>query len=217
MKFRILAALVGLSSLAAVSMPAQATTIDFTGAGAVNYDDVSNTYGDSAEANLNYRSLGGGNNWGQLATQTADHAEYWADTNYSSDNAIFAVNNGNKLEVALHAASGLLFTSVTFDLGSYPNVDRPIDYKLFDANWNELTSATGFTVSGTAAGALISLAVSTTSLYFQMGDDWDVGVRSLSYQTAVATTPIPAALPLFAGALGALGFAAQRRRKNTTT
>ena len=92
-----------------------------------------------------------------------------------------------------------------------------LDYKLFDANWNELTSGNGFTISGMAAGTLISLAVNTTSLYFQMGDDWDVGVRSLSYQTAVATTPIPAALPLFAGALGVLGFAARRRRKNPTT
>jgi MYXO-CTERM domain-containing protein len=55
--------------------------------------------------------------------------------------------------------------------------------------------------------------VNTTALYFQMGDDWNAGVRSLSFQTAaVATTPIPAALPLFVSALGMLGFAARRRR-----
>jgi len=58
------------------------------------------------------------------------------------------------------------------------------------------------------------LAVNTTALYFQMGDDWNTGIRSLSFETAVATTPIPAALPLFASALGILGFAARRRRKS---
>jgi hypothetical protein len=219
MKFRILAALVGISALAAVSMPAQATTIDFTGAGAANYDDVSQTYGDSAEADLSYRTLGGGNNWGQFATQTADHAEYWADTNYSGDNAIFAVNNGNKLEVALQAGSGLQFTSITFDLGGYPNIDKLTAFRLYDAGWNEILSDAAFPIDA-AAGGLISLAVNTTALYFQMGDDWNTGVRSLSFQTAamgVGTVPIPAGLPLFASALGALGFAARSRRKNAMT
>lgn len=215
----IAGAIAGLMSLiaAGVAAPAQATTIDFTGAGASNYDDVSNSYGDSAEADLSYRSLNGANNWGQSATELGDHAEYWNDSNYSGDNAIFSVANGNKLEVALHAASGLKFTSVTFDLGSFPNADRNIAYRLYNAGWTELLNDPSFLVSGTAAGGLVTLAVDTTSLYFQMGDDWDVGVRSLSFTTAaVAATPIPAALPLFAGALGALGFAAHRRRKSTT-
>jgi hypothetical protein len=220
MKLKVIAAFAGLTALAAVSisLPAQATTIDFTGAGAANYDDVSNSYGDSAEADLNYRSLNGGNNWGQFATQLADHAEYWNDANYSHDNAIFTTTSGNKLEVALHAGAGLKFTSVTFDLGSYPDVDRPIAYRLFDAGWNELLNNPAFVVSGTSAGGLVTLAVNSGSLYFQMGDDWDVGVRSLSFTTAaVATTPIPAALPLFASGLGILGWAARRKRQKANT
>ncbi|WP_395022934.1 hypothetical protein [Dongia sp.] len=215
MKVNMLAALASLLLLAAVTLaiPAQAATIDFTGAGTVNYEDVSQGYGDSAEADIGHRTLGGGNNWGQFAAQTADHAEYWADTNYSGDNAIFAVSNGNKLEVSLLAGAGLGFTSISFDLGGFPNIDKTTAFRLYDAGWNLLLSDDTFAISGTTGG-LVTLAVNTTALYFQMGDDWNTGVRSLSFQTAaVATTPIPAALPLFASALGALGFAARRRRK----
>jgi len=215
MKFRILAALVGLSALAAVSMPAQATTIDFTGAGVNDYDDVSQSYGDSAEANLSYRSLNGGNNWGQTATQLADHVDYWAETTYSHDQAIFSVANGNKLEVSLAAGAGLTFTSVTFDLGGHNQTDKVVAYRIFDAGWNEIANDAAFFVSGNTGG-LVTLAVNTTALYFQMGDDWNSGVRALSFQTAVAATPIPAALPLFVSALGALGWAARRRKAATT-
>jgi hypothetical protein len=214
MKISMLSAIASLTLLAGagLAMPVQAATVDFTGAGAANYDDVSQGYGDSAEADIGYRTLNGGNNWGQFATQTADHAEYWAVTNYSGDNAIFAVSNGNKLEVSLLAGAGLGFTSVSFDLGGYPNIDKTTAFRLYDAGWNLLLSDDTFAISATTGG-LITLAVNTTALYFQMGDDWNTGVRSLSFQTAaVATTPIPAALPLFLSALGALGFAARRRK-----
>jgi len=217
MKMKMMA-IVGLTSLAAVSfaMPALATTVDFTGAGAGNYAVVSQSYGDSAEADLTYRTLAGGNNWGQTATQSANVVDYWADANYSGDQAIFAAANSNKLELGLLAGSGLGFTSVTFKLGSYPNATQSAAFKLFDAGWNLLASNDTLSIDG-ATGALVSLAVNTTALYFQMGDNWNTGIQSVSYQTAaVAATPIPAALPLFATALGAMGFAARRRRKSET-
>jgi hypothetical protein len=214
MKTRVIATTVTLLALVGVASPALATTIDFTGAGAADYDVVSQSYGDSAEADLSYRTLQGGNNWGQTATQSENFVYYWADANYSQDQAIFAAHQGEKQELALQAGSGLRFTSVTFDLGSYPNVTKDTAFKLFDASWNELLSNSALSIDA-SAGALITLAVNTSALYFQMGDNWNNGIRSVSFATApaaVAQTPIPAALPLFLSALGVLGFAARRRK-----
>src|SRR4051812_20305165 len=77
MKARILTAGIGALAMAmamalVLAAPAQATTIDFTGAAAVDYGAVPQTYGDSAEADLSYRTLAGGNNWGQTAVQSAN-------------------------------------------------------------------------------------------------------------------------------------------------
>jgi hypothetical protein len=214
MKMKMMMAATGLMSLAlaALATPAAATTIDFSGAGTVDYDTVSQNYGDSAEADLSYRTLSGGNNWGQTATQSDDHVYYWADPSYSHDQAIFATANGNKLELGLQAG-GAAFTSVSFHLGSFPNFTQSVAFKLYDAAWNVLLSSDTLLIDGNT-GALVSLAVNTTALYFQMGDNWNTGIQSVSYQTVgVATTPVPAALPLFATALAVMGVAARRRRR----
>jgi hypothetical protein len=216
MKTKMMAAILGLTSLAAMgaAMPAQATTIDFSGAGVANYDTVSQSYGDSAEADLSYRSLDGGDNWGQTATQSFDHADYWSQANYSHDQAIFAASGGSKLELALNAGAALHFTSVSFNIGSYPDSAQVGAFRLYDAGWNLLLSSDTLGIDA-STGALVSLAVNTSALYFQLGNNWNIGVRALTFQTAgVATTPIPAALPLFATALGAMGIAARRRRKS---
>lgn len=214
MKTKMTIASAGLTAFTAVavSLPAQATTIDFSGAGVADYDVVSQSYGDSAEADLSYRTLAGGNNWGQSATQTENFVDYWADPNYSHDQAIFAAHQGNKQEFSLQAGSGLHFTSVAFNLGAFNNATLGAAFKLYDASWTEILSNDTLSIDGTT-GALISLAVNTGALHFQMGDNWNTGIQSVSFQTAgVATTPIPAALPLFASALGVLGFAARRRK-----
>jgi hypothetical protein len=215
MKMKMMAAFVGLACLIATgaALPAAAATIDFTGAGTIDYQAVAQSYGDSAEADLSYRSLTGGNNWGQTATQSADHVDYWSQANYSHDQAIFAAASTNKLELSAQAGAGLNFTSVTFDLGSYPNNTQVIAFKLYDSGWNEILSNDTFSIDGTT-GSLITLALNTSAFYFQMGDNWNTGVRALTFQTAAAT-PVPPALLLFLTGLGGLGFAGWRRKQAT--
>jgi hypothetical protein len=64
-------------------------------------------------------------------------------------------------------------------------------------------------ISGTT-GTLVSLAVNTTTLYFQMGDDYNTGITSLDFATAAAT-PVPPALLLFLTAIGGVGLAGWRK------
>lgn len=203
------------AAIVASGSVASAATVDFTGAGVANYDIVAQSYGDSAEADFSYRTLNGGNNWGQFATQASDHVDYWADANYSGDQAIFASSNGQKLELGLAAGAGLKFTSITIDLGSYPNSTRNIAFKLFDAAWKEILGDDLLSVDGTSGvDTLITFALNTTSVYFQMGDDWDVGPNSVSFETAKLTaTPLPGTLVMFGSGLAGL-FGAYKRRKS---
>jgi hypothetical protein len=217
LKNSILHTLFTASALVLGISQAEAATVDFTGAGTVNYETISQNYGDSLSANLSYRTLFGGNNWGSTATVLSNNGEYWATPNYSGDQAIYADVNGSKLEVRLDAAAGLKFTSIDFKFGSYPNSTLTTNYKVYDSAWSLLASADGFSVLGTG-GALLSLALlNTTSVIIQFGDNWNVGLNSVSYNVdeigAVSQVPVPGALVLFgSGVAGLLGYGARRKK-----
>jgi hypothetical protein len=208
----------GFATAVALSLaaPASATTIDFSSAGTNNGDIVAQTYGDSAEADLSYRTLEGGSGsiWGQTAPQSDAFVRFWAG-NYSGDQAIYAAQTTHKLELSLAAGAGLHFTSVTFHLGGYPDSNKTTAFRLYDASWNELLSNDTLLISGTT-GALVTLAVNTTTLYFQMGDDYNTGVTSLDFATSTATTPVPPALLLLLTAIGGVGLAGWRKKLSLT-
>jgi hypothetical protein len=93
-------------------------------------------------------------------------------------------------------------------------IGGPGNTNLIDIGSSVSNFLTGGSSNGNAAGAgLTSLA--SGSYYLRI---FGVPVGSISHFTgqivasAVAATPIPAALPLFLSALGALGFAARRRK-----
>jgi hypothetical protein len=214
-KRRLLALVAGGICLYATE--ASAATVDFSDLENTPYTLGNNgvvpqTFGDeSGTVDFSYRSLHEGNHWGQGAILAENYVNYWADGNFSNDDAIHAVKHNEKMEIRLDAGPGLILTNVLIHLGGRPNTDQEAHFKAYDSNWNVLSAASDFFVSG-ATGALLALAPNSTSLVFQLGSTWDVGVNWLSYETAAADVPLPAgAVFLLTGLLGVGG--AGRLRK----
>lgn len=193
---------------------ASALTVDFSGAGTSNTSAVSQTFGDTAQVDLSYRTLNGGNNWGINAIASNPTVRYWATPVTAGEEDIYAWSNGRKLELKLTAAPLHLLTRVSFRLGPYPNVTRNISYRIYDGLGTLLTSAVNAAVP--SAGLVVALNVSAPTIVFQMGDTSNVGLRSIEYdvQSPVSAVPVPPALPLLVSGLFGMGLL--RRRKTTS-
>jgi hypothetical protein len=77
------------------------------------------------------------------------------------------------------------------------------------------TPLQSLSITGTAP-VTTALALLASEFTIRLSS-WNYGLQSLTFQqAAVATTPIPAALPLFASALAGLGVFSWRRKKAAT-
>lgn len=184
-----------------------AATIDFSDLGNAPYSlgngsVVSQAFGDTAAVDISYASLDGGSNWGQFASVYSGNVRYW-NGNYSGDQAVYADTNGKKVQVKLEAASGQKITSISFDFGAYSNTNRSMDFRVYDGLWNQLGGASSFFLTGAiGGGGILSYVQDLSSIVFQFGDDWNVGLNSISFETASTGNPDPVPVPagiVFAG------------------
>jgi hypothetical protein len=94
--------------------------------------------------------------------------------------------------------------------GSEPSKTGQLGYNSFGSDHTYLLSFTGLAVTG---GAAVFTFFGNSDQAFP---DEGFGLDNILVAGTVAATPIPAALPLFMGGLGALGWIARRQRKKAT-
>jgi hypothetical protein len=190
-----------------------AAIVDFSAIAQGDGTAVSQAFGDTAEVNFTYSILQGGNNWGQAAASGAGSVSYW-NGGYSHDDAIYAQSNGTKVQVRLDAAPGFKLTSVDFAFGGYFNLGQNPNVAVFDGFWNEILGPSSFAVSGLAGGSVLSYVQDLSSIIIQFGDDWNVGLNSISFETAQDTSSVPIPAGIILAGTGLLGLAGTGRLKS---
>ncbi len=191
-----------------------ASIVDFSAIAQGDGTAVSQAFGDSAEADFTYGILQGGNNWGETAAAGPGNVGYWSGE-YSGDAAVYSQVDGNKVQVRLDAAAGLKLTSVSFDFGAFSNSDQTLDYRVYDGLWNEIGNMNSFFLTGAiGGGGVVSFVQDMTSVIIQFGDSWNVGLNSISFETAQDTSPVPIPAGIILAGTALLGLAGTGRLKS---
>jgi len=206
-----LAGLLALVTAALIYLPsASANMIDVTYTGVVNAGPVGSNYVFDTSTSFSVSF--------QLNDAAMDEdpnpkiGSYKAITNLSgsfSNGYTFSVAGPFYLTVS-HQNGPVDSVLLVSDGVTAPDVDGfPID--------NVGIAFTGFStmLSGDTIpdmGSLLSLSF-LANLSLTFGANYEIGVNTDILTASVATTPIPAALPLLISALGGLGFAGWRRRR----
>lgn len=205
----------GAAMILALAAPAHATQIDFTGAvhdfGALSTPQTITFDETTATGSTPVTTTIDGTDY--------DHFDYI----YS-----FTVTGPAKVEVSAGAAGSTPFSEThtifydsdpsgrpLFTHGDANEVNFPTNPNLIDIG--DFSGFLGGGSGSSGSGASLDSLVAGTTYYLRIfgvlptgGDGHFTGTLQT---VAVAATPVPAALPLFATALGALGFAGRRRRK----
>lgn len=202
-------------ALALIAAPALATTTvvmtfdEVTG----DYTPFPDTIGDGANFDVSNRTR---DDFGD-ASVFEEHIEHWG-LNYSElVDVAFPSRSGGVGELQFDVDPGYQITIDSFRFGNYfdGRTPRNATFRIYDSGWSELWE---FLVTGhTGDSVLVEPGITGTgTLYFQFGTDWNVGIDDVTYTSSLAapTTPaipLPAGLPLAAGALGMLALLRRRR------
>ena len=225
MKFYQLAALTSVAAATLFAGQASATTISVP-----NYSfELPNTGSYTID---NITDWGGYPSTGQWGTQISTTAQYPGGVPDGSQFA-YTNNSGIYLSDAAFSAANLLQVGtyvLTVDVGSRLDFafTGNADVRLFAGATEVADTLASAPTAGTFALATVTYVVAAgnpnigQSLGIELDGqavggsgqvDWDL--VTLDYETPASPTPLPAALPLFASGLGAMGlFGWHRKRKN---
>jgi hypothetical protein len=196
---------------------AQATSLDFVGdpsPGSADETCIENgtagCYGDhvSGSPNANGSTIGQGNAFTpNIGAAYSGSLRTWVSPTYGY---LASADNVNPGYFTLTADPGFTISlnSVTLDTDGISGT-HSVDLLTGGPSGTFLQS---LSISGTDPVTTV-LNLIGTQFTLKMAS-WDFGVTNVNFdQVAVAATPIPAALPLFASALGGLGLLGWRRKQ----
>jgi hypothetical protein len=222
MKRTALGLLAAAGVVCAFGLEAQATTIDFgntAGSAAtciennlqpcfgsrVNNTTDPNGFGTYAEANTPNVTVGySGTNQRLVGVSGANGGGYVFATSFNGSQHIFTLTADAGFNVQLN--------NVTVKNSDIPGIDQTETFTVLVNGAPPLVSL-DFTYTGQSP-AVFSFASLIAQSITIIGDSAFAGLSAADFdQLNVGPVPIPAAFPLFATALGALGFARWRRNK----
>jgi hypothetical protein len=107
----------------------------------------------------------------------------------------------------------------SYVISTIDNVAADIDFSNWVSVWGSGDNLPGCSDAPDGCIVADNFAVSTGGLYANPGDtsayvdDWALGPQFTNYAFEISSTPLPAALPLFAGGLGMIGLIAGRKKR----
>jgi hypothetical protein len=205
----------GLAATLALGVPgwaAHATTMDFstvtsTGETCIENPGSSSCYGDNVNSTSDsFGSYTVGNGFTPKVTTTYSTATRTFQTGPGA--GFLAPSGGSPITFTLTGDSGHDVTLNSVDVGIYSGSAHAVIDILDGA-----TLLTTIDVIASATTQVILSGISAHELTLAFGGGGYYGIAGLNFDQVAATTPVPAALPLFGSALGGLGFAGWRRRR----
>lgn len=193
--------------------------LDFDALTLANYAALPASYGDGFDANIpdvQYRTFTVGTD----ATLN-NFVEFWNADYGDLSKVVYPEENGYAAEIAFVPAAGCGVRLISFDMAGYSHVDRTNStLRILDAAGNvvlDYVATQGGGVEGDGNGPQHSsftpnLFVPGT-LRIQWGNDWDIGMDNIVFESAPLTVPEPTTTALLGlgGALAAAGALMRRR------
>ena len=221
---KILGALAGIavSALAAPAFGA-VTTLDFSGnicglAGGdacSNYGVVGQSYGDSAEADVSYRSV-----VKQTGVVFQNHLQFWNAGYGNLAGVVWGGNGATFSEIAITPTAGYEVSLLSFDFATYLGRFASVPLQVFSGGGVMLLDATLPTDYPTHNSLTLNTAYFGDGIILRWGPNgYDVGLDNLRFDVrAVEATavPEPASWALMIAGFGLAGAAIRSRRKTAT-
>lgn len=143
-----------------------------------------------------------------------DPGVYFWDADYSNLRDVAYGCDGGTAQVKLAPAPGYVVSLIGFDLGAWPQVDRPSQVAIYSGNISTLifSDPAPLTIGGSTAKQYAfsgPLFTSPDGYVIQFGPDgYNVGIDNLRF----AVTPVPGPLPLV-GVAASLGFSRAMKKR----
>jgi hypothetical protein len=218
------AAILIAASAAAAPVSAATTTLTFDGnicgvAGnqvCTSGSQIGQNYGDSAQANVSYRSI-------NTSTNATDEAflKLWTSGYGDLNNVVWGGQNaaGYRSEITLTPKAGFEIALLGFDAACYQNRAscRTLNYKVSSGSTVIDAASVSTNSPGHRSVALIGDYVRGPIVLSWGPDGYDVGLDNIAFDVrAVAGVPEPASWAMMLGGLGLMGAAARRRTASRT-